>query len=55
MVAFLSPGSLRAYPSLGWAFGFGTLSGPEEKKLYDLCPLDGERVLVRLGKANHLA
>ena len=32
----------------------GTLGGRREK-LCDPCPLDGERVLVRLGKANRLA
>ena len=50
-LASLSPSSLRAYPSLGWAFGFRTLGGLEGK-LCDPCPLDGERVLVHLGKAN---
>ena len=39
MVAFLSPRSLWAYPSLGWAFGFGTLGGPEEKSSATHVPL----------------
>ena len=42
MLASLSPGRLRAHPSLGRPLGSGALGGPERKALLPMSPWWGE-------------